>query len=104
MTLAYALLRKHALLHATGQFDPNHGTIDVLRTLPFVMTFYLQETAVSRWADRALLHALCHRQDRGAGGGADHGVGSGGGGIKVLESAGRELDGCVCQLVVRCSD
>ncbi|MGB9234105.1 MAG: tetratricopeptide repeat protein [Terriglobales bacterium] len=43
VTVAYALLRKHALLHATGQFDPNHGTIDVLRTLPFVITFYVKK-------------------------------------------------------------
>ena len=28
VTLAYALLRKHALPHATGQFDPSHGIID----------------------------------------------------------------------------
>src|SRR5580704_560303 len=31
VTLAYVLLRKHALLHATGQFDPSHGIADVLK-------------------------------------------------------------------------
>lgn len=39
----YALLRKHALLHSTGQFDPGHGLIDVVRTLPMVVAFYLQK-------------------------------------------------------------
>jgi protein O-mannosyl-transferase len=43
VTLAYVLLRKHALLHSTGQFDPNHGTIDALQTLPLVISFYLQK-------------------------------------------------------------
>ncbi len=43
VTLAYALLRKHALLHATGQFDPNHGLIDVVRTLPLVLSIYLRQ-------------------------------------------------------------
>jgi len=46
VTLAYALLRKHALLHATGQFDPNHGMMDVARTLPLVMSIYLRQLLV----------------------------------------------------------
>jgi tetratricopeptide (TPR) repeat protein len=43
VTLAYALLRKHALLHATGQFDPTHGMVDVARTLPLVLCIYLRQ-------------------------------------------------------------
>jgi tetratricopeptide (TPR) repeat protein len=43
LTVAYALLRKHALLHATGQFDPAHGLADVLETLPLVLSVYLKE-------------------------------------------------------------
>jgi tetratricopeptide (TPR) repeat protein len=43
VTLAYALLRKHALLHATGQFDPRHGVMDVARTLPLVLSIYLRQ-------------------------------------------------------------
>lgn len=46
VTAAYALLRKHALLHSTGQFDPGHGMIDVFRTLPLVVSFYLQKLFV----------------------------------------------------------
>src|SRR6202795_3617161 len=46
VTLAYALLRKHALLHATGQFDPNHGMLDVVRTLPLVLSIYLRQLLV----------------------------------------------------------
>jgi protein O-mannosyl-transferase len=46
VTLAYALLRKHALLHATGQFDPTHGMIDVARTLPLVLFIYLRQLLV----------------------------------------------------------
>jgi tetratricopeptide (TPR) repeat protein len=46
VTLAYALLRKHALLHATGQFDPNHGMVDVARTLPLVLFIYLRQLLV----------------------------------------------------------
>ncbi|MGA9860476.1 MAG: tetratricopeptide repeat protein [Terriglobales bacterium] len=46
LTLAYALLRKHALLHATGQFNPNHGMMDVARTLPLVMSIYLRQLLV----------------------------------------------------------
>jgi protein O-mannosyl-transferase len=43
VTLAYVLLRKHALLQATGQFDPNHGVMDVVRTLPLVLAVYLRQ-------------------------------------------------------------
>ena len=43
ITLLYVLLRKHALLHSTGQFDPVHGTLDVLRTLPLVLSMYLRQ-------------------------------------------------------------
>jgi tetratricopeptide (TPR) repeat protein len=43
VTLAYAMLRKHALLQATGQFDPNHGLMDVIRTLPLVLAVYLRQ-------------------------------------------------------------
>jgi len=43
VTLAYMILRKHALAQATGQFDPSHGALDVLRTLPFVLVFYFQK-------------------------------------------------------------
>jgi tetratricopeptide (TPR) repeat protein len=46
VTLAYALLRKHALLHATGQFDPSHGMLDVARTLPLVLSIYLRQLLV----------------------------------------------------------
>jgi hypothetical protein len=37
VTLSYVLLRRHALLHSTGQFDPVHGILDVVRTLPLVL-------------------------------------------------------------------
>jgi len=43
ITLAYVIMRKHALLHATGQFDPSHGLIDVARTLPLVLSIYLRQ-------------------------------------------------------------
>ena len=43
VSIAYVLLRKHALLHATGQFDPSHGIADVFRTLPLVLAFYLNK-------------------------------------------------------------
>ncbi|MGC1653853.1 MAG: tetratricopeptide repeat protein [Candidatus Sulfotelmatobacter sp.] len=43
VTLAYALLRGHALLHSTGQFDPSHGMLDVARTLPLVLSIYLRQ-------------------------------------------------------------
>jgi tetratricopeptide (TPR) repeat protein len=43
VTLAYALLRRHALLFATGQSNPSHGMMDVARTLPLVMSIYLRQ-------------------------------------------------------------
>lgn len=46
MTIAYVLLRKDALPHATGQFDPSHGMADVVRTLPLVLSFYLWKLVV----------------------------------------------------------
>ncbi len=46
VTLAYVLLRKHALLHSTGQFDTSHGTLDMIRTLPLVLSFYLLKLLV----------------------------------------------------------
>jgi tetratricopeptide (TPR) repeat protein len=46
VTVGYALLRKHALLHATGQFDPAHGMIDVARTLPLVLSIYLRQLLI----------------------------------------------------------
>jgi tetratricopeptide (TPR) repeat protein len=46
VTLAYALLRKHALLHSTGQFDPTHGMVDVARTLPLVLSIYLRQLLI----------------------------------------------------------
>jgi tetratricopeptide (TPR) repeat protein len=46
VTLAYALLRRHALLSATAQFNPDHGMMDVARTLPLVMSIYLRQLLV----------------------------------------------------------
>jgi tetratricopeptide (TPR) repeat protein len=46
VTLAYALLRRHALLFATGQSNPSHGMMDVARTLPLVMCIYLRQLLV----------------------------------------------------------
>jgi tetratricopeptide (TPR) repeat protein len=46
VTLGYALLRKHSLLHSTGQFDTGHGMMDVVRTLPLVLAFYLRQLLV----------------------------------------------------------
>ncbi len=43
LTVMYLLFRKHALLHATGQFDPDHGMLDMLRTLPLVLSIYLRQ-------------------------------------------------------------
>jgi len=43
LTVVYTLLRRHALPHATGQFDPGHGMIDVARTLPLVLSVYLRQ-------------------------------------------------------------
>ncbi len=46
ITIGYTLLREHALLHTTGQFDPNHGMIDVARTLPLVLSIYLRQLLI----------------------------------------------------------
>jgi tetratricopeptide (TPR) repeat protein len=46
VTIVYVLLRKHALLHSTGQFDPNHGTLDVAKTLPLVLYIYLRQLLI----------------------------------------------------------
>ena len=46
VTIGYALMRHRALLHATGQFDPTHGTPDMFRTLPLVVSFYLKKLLV----------------------------------------------------------
>jgi protein O-mannosyl-transferase len=46
ITLVYALLRKHALPHAAGQFDPGHGMIDMARTLPLVLSVYLRQLLI----------------------------------------------------------
>jgi tetratricopeptide (TPR) repeat protein len=46
VTLAYALLRRHALLHTTGQANAEHGMMDVARTLPLVMSIYLRQLLV----------------------------------------------------------
>jgi tetratricopeptide (TPR) repeat protein len=43
VTLAYGLLREHALPQVTGQFDPTHGVMDMARTLPLVLSIYLRE-------------------------------------------------------------
>ena len=41
--LAYAFVRKHALLHATGTFDTGHNMLDVFRTLPLVLSVYFEK-------------------------------------------------------------
>jgi protein O-mannosyl-transferase len=46
VTLAYAVLRRHALPHATGQFDPTHGMIDMGRTLPLILSVYLRQLLI----------------------------------------------------------
>ncbi|MBZ5547032.1 MAG: tetratricopeptide repeat protein [Acidobacteriia bacterium] len=46
VTLGYVLLRQHALLHSTGQFDTGHGMMDVVRTLPLVLALYLRQLLV----------------------------------------------------------
>jgi protein O-mannosyl-transferase len=46
VTLAYILIRKHALLHSTGQFDPSHGTADMFKTLPLVVSVYVRKLLV----------------------------------------------------------
>ncbi len=46
VTLAYWLLRRHALLQTTGQLNPNHGMTDVIRTLPWVLFIYLRQLLI----------------------------------------------------------
>jgi protein O-mannosyl-transferase len=46
VTVAYALLRRHALLQTTGHFDSDHGLMDMARTLPLVMSIYLRQLLV----------------------------------------------------------
>ena len=46
VTVAYALLRRHALAQTTGQFNPDHSMMDVARTLPLVMSIYLRQLLV----------------------------------------------------------
>lgn len=46
VTLTYVLLRKHALAHAGGAFDNGHGMLDVLRTLPLVLSLYVEKLLV----------------------------------------------------------
>ena len=46
LTLAYALVRKHALLNSKGAFDPTHSMLDVCRTLPMVLSVYLEKVLV----------------------------------------------------------
>ncbi len=46
VTVAYFLLRKHALPHAAAEFDPVHGMVDVVRTMPLVMCVYLWKLLV----------------------------------------------------------
>lgn len=43
VTIAYAIVRMHALPHSSGQFDPSHGMADVARTLPLVVGFYVKK-------------------------------------------------------------
>jgi protein O-mannosyl-transferase len=43
ITLGYLFLRKYALAHVTGDFDPHFGLADVFRTLPMVLVFYLRK-------------------------------------------------------------
>lgn len=43
VTLAYVLVRRHALVQSTGQFDPSHGTVDMLKTLPMVVGIYVKK-------------------------------------------------------------
>jgi protein O-mannosyl-transferase len=42
LTFAYVLLRKFALHHVAGSFDPEHGIRDMVLTLPLVLYKYLR--------------------------------------------------------------
>jgi len=46
VTLAYVWLRKHALAHSTWRFDTGHGAIDIAKTLPMVLAFYLHKLII----------------------------------------------------------
>lgn len=43
VTFVYLLLRNHALAQSMGRFDSGHGMLDVIRTLPLVLAFYLRK-------------------------------------------------------------
>jgi cytochrome c-type biogenesis protein CcmH/NrfG len=43
VTVGYLVLRKYAFSEVTGTFDPHHGLVDVLITLPYVLAFYLRQ-------------------------------------------------------------
>ncbi|HTR22621.1 MAG TPA: tetratricopeptide repeat protein [Terriglobales bacterium] len=43
ITVGYLILRKYAFTEVTGKFDPHHGLLDVLLTLPYVLAFYLRQ-------------------------------------------------------------
>ncbi len=43
VTLAYALVRRHALVSTKGAFDTGHSMLDVFRTLPMVLSIYLEK-------------------------------------------------------------
>ena len=99
VTIAYVLLRKHALLHATGQFDPSHGMMDMARTLPLVLSVYLRQLLVpvgitglyyTPYVTGAILSQVVVPAAV---------LGAALIGIVVLESARREFDGRVCGVV-----
>jgi tetratricopeptide (TPR) repeat protein len=46
VTLAYVVLRKHALTHGGGSFDSARGMMDVFRTLPLVVSTYLEKLVI----------------------------------------------------------
>jgi len=46
VTVAYAGLRMRALAHSPAQFDVQHGMVDMVRTLPLVLAFYLEKLVV----------------------------------------------------------
>jgi len=46
VTLAYVWLRKHALAHSTWRFDTGHGLVDIAKSLPMVLAFYLHKLVV----------------------------------------------------------
>jgi tetratricopeptide (TPR) repeat protein len=46
ITAAYVFVRSHALARATGQFDAQHGLLDMFRTLPLVLALDLRQMIV----------------------------------------------------------